>query len=111
VLNQSGEVDWCNPAAGELLGVDWPRDHGIELVNLVRHPDLRNGLEELKEGFQYLRITSPLDDRSLELSMLPYGKKHLRLILVRDLTLPGITPTVLSEEWHLSVEAEEVRVH
>ena len=89
VLNQRGEVDWCNPAAGDLLGIDWPQDQGRELVNLVRHPDLRKGLEQ-EEGFQCLRISSPQNDHILEISMLPYSNKRLRLILVRDLTSPQV---------------------
>jgi hypothetical protein len=76
----------------------------MKLVNLVRHPDLRKGLEQ-EEGFQHLRLTSPLDDRSLEVSMLPYGKKHLRLILVRDLTLHPLAPTVPPGD-RCSIDAE-----
>jgi hypothetical protein len=77
----------------------------MKLVNLVRHPDLRKGLEQ-EEGFQHLRLTSPQDDRSLEVSMLPYGKKRLRLILVRDITLHPLVPTALPGKQCYSIDTE-----
>jgi hypothetical protein len=60
-----------------------------------------------QEGFQHLRLASPVDDRPLEVSVLPYGTKHLRLMLVRDLTLPA----ALSEELRRPVGPAEVRLH
>ncbi len=109
VLGQRGEVDWCNPAAGELLGVDWPRDRGRELANLVRQPNLCKELEQGKDA-RHLRIPSPIDDNPLEISILPYSNNGLRLVLVRDLrVVVPANATQLSEP--LGMLGDRGRLH
>ncbi len=86
VVGDNGQVEWCNPGATDLLGVNWPRDQGLELANLVRHPDLRYCLQRREDAQQQLQIISPVDGRSLWVTVLPYGRKKLRLLLVREVS-------------------------
>jgi two-component system phosphate regulon response regulator PhoB len=38
ILTQSGAIEWCNDAAGTLLGLQYPRDRGQPVLNLLRWP-------------------------------------------------------------------------
>lgn len=38
ILSQSGAIEWCNGAAGNLLGLQYPRDQGQPILNLLRWP-------------------------------------------------------------------------
>lgn len=38
ILTQSGAIEWCNGAAGNLLGLQYPRDRGQPVLNLLRWP-------------------------------------------------------------------------
>jgi two-component system phosphate regulon sensor histidine kinase PhoR len=38
ILTQSGAIEWCNDAAGTLLGLQHPRDRGQPVLNLLRWP-------------------------------------------------------------------------
>lgn len=38
ILTQNGAIEWCNGAAGGLLGLQYPRDRGQPVLNLLRWP-------------------------------------------------------------------------
>lgn len=38
ILTQNGAIEWCNGAAGQLLGLHYPRDRGQPVLNLLRWP-------------------------------------------------------------------------
>jgi two-component system phosphate regulon sensor histidine kinase PhoR len=38
ILTQNGAIEWCNDAAGQLLGLQYPRDRGQPVLNLLRWP-------------------------------------------------------------------------
>lgn len=39
ILTQAGAIEWCNEAARRLLGLEYPRDRGQLILNLVRLPE------------------------------------------------------------------------
>lgn len=39
ILTQSGAIEWCNGAAAGLLGLQYPRDRGQPVLNLLRWPE------------------------------------------------------------------------
>ena len=86
LLDAHDHIEWCNPIAGEYLGLDEQRDLGQPLVNLVRHPDLAAYLEqgEYAEPLT-LRLTRG-GGRVLSLAIIPYGEAQ-KLLLASDITL------------------------
>ena len=38
ILTHNGAIEWCNGAAGPLLGLQYPRDRGQPVLNLLRWP-------------------------------------------------------------------------
>lgn len=87
VLGENSEIEWANEKAREYIGVQWPKDNGLRLPNLVRYPKLIKYLNssesELEKG---LRIASPIDSElMLEIRISGYGETQ-QLLVARDIT-------------------------
>jgi two-component system phosphate regulon sensor histidine kinase PhoR len=85
ILTQRGEIEWANVTAQVLLGIDFPRDAGMRLSNLLRDPELVAYLE----GGDYaepVEMDSPEStDRRVSIQVIPYGSNQ-KLIMARDVT-------------------------
>jgi two-component system phosphate regulon sensor histidine kinase PhoR len=85
ILSEYDEIEWANPPAARLLGVEYPRDRGIRLVNLVRDPAF-NEYFARADFSEPLDLDSPADPASaVSLQIVPFGVR-LKLILGRDIT-------------------------
>ena len=87
ILDPSGRVDWCNPAAGNLLGIEWPGSQGRLLTALAPDPMLA---EYLDGGHFTLPqvITSPSNPAiilSIFITRLQHDAGRLMLV-ARDIT-------------------------
>lgn len=85
ILSQDDEIEWANRAAERLLGIHWPRDHKLRIVNLLRSPDFTAYLEtgEFQEALQ---IASPaVPDYTISVLIVPYGSSQ-KLLIGRDIT-------------------------
>jgi len=88
VLGSNDRIDWANRRALEYLGVDWPRDKGQRIGNLLRDPKLINLLQvtSIEHPDDRLELSLPQkEDRLLEFRMVPYGRDQ-RLLVARDIT-------------------------
>ncbi len=86
LMGKSGEVEWCNPAAQRMLGLYWPKCMGRTLVSDIQHPVLK---EYLTRGNfnRPIEFPSPVNKAViLSLRVTPFGKKHQKLLLARDIT-------------------------
>ncbi|MCG8428881.1 MAG: phosphate regulon sensor histidine kinase PhoR [Chromatiales bacterium] len=85
VIDSSGEMEWWNVPASEMLGLNRKRDKGRKIDQVITD---RVFLKYLAEG-DYLRpiqIPAPVDSGiSLEVRVVPYGKGK-RLLQARDIT-------------------------
>lgn len=74
ILTQSGAIEWSNDAARALLGLEYPRDRGQPILNLVRLPEfhdyflagdfsepLQVGLKEAQPRFLQMEVTTFAD--------------------------------------------------
>jgi two-component system phosphate regulon sensor histidine kinase PhoR len=86
ILTTTGEIQWFNEAAENLLGLQSPRDLGQRIDNLIRDPGFRKFLYA-KNRKEELRLTSSLD-KSVTFScrLINYGKENL-LLTVRDVSI------------------------
>ncbi len=85
VLRGMGEMQWWNAMAARYLGLEWPRDQGQRIANLLRHPVFS---EFLARGDWHgsVKVPSPLDEHLvLEIRIVPYGQER-KLLLARDVT-------------------------
>lgn len=87
VLGPNGEIEWANAPAAGYLGIHWPRDINHRIANLVRHPALREALEQTPyEEERGLEIQAPdLPELQLSLLIVPFGAER-RLLVARDIT-------------------------
>jgi two-component system phosphate regulon sensor histidine kinase PhoR len=85
ILSQDDEIEWANPSARHLFGVDFPGDTGLRLSNLVRDPDFADYLIN-SDYAEPLEMRSPADSEiSLSLQIIPFGSRQ-KLVLARDIT-------------------------
>lgn len=86
IIDQHAGVEWCNPAAADLLGVSWPQAAGRNLTQIVRNPVFKEYLDE-PDQVHPLEFTSPVDQtKVLSAYATPFGKKHQRLLIARNIT-------------------------
>lgn len=84
-LSEHEEIEWANPSAATLLGVDYPRDRGMRLANLLRDPDFTRYLYHA-DFSEPLEMDSPASPHLMvSLQIVPFGAR-LKLILARDIT-------------------------
>lgn len=85
MVDADGAIDWMNLAAQRLLGLQFPRDRGRPLLNLIRQP-------QFKEYFQQSDFQSPLEielgdgsERHVRIEVTHFGFGD-RLVFFRDVT-------------------------
>ncbi len=84
-LSEHEEIEWANPSAATLLGVDYPRDRGMRLVNLLRDPEFTRYLQQA-DFADPLELDSPANPQfAVSLQIVPFSAR-LKLILARDIT-------------------------
>jgi two-component system phosphate regulon sensor histidine kinase PhoR len=87
LINRSNRIEWCNPAASNLLEVDWPLVRGSKFTDILASPEVTGYLR--RADFSQPLEFSPSNNNTLILSMLitPFGKKrYQRLVVLTDIT-------------------------
>jgi len=85
ILSQHNVIEWINPVASSLLGINYPQDAGQKINNLIRHPSFQRYL--IKNKFSK-SITLPAPDNAdntLTMQIIPFGYKQ-KMIFCRDIT-------------------------
>lgn len=86
ILGRRGDIQWANPAASSLLGIHWPQMAGQPLNVILGHPVVTEYLTNSDHG-RSLELASPVNQTViLSLSVTPFGRKHQRLVVARDIT-------------------------
>lgn len=86
ILNECGEIEWANEASRPLLGLQWPRDAGQRLSNLIRHPDFIELMQLGSKVSGTLELSSPVNSAlHLNIRIMPYSEGR-RLLVVQDVT-------------------------
>ncbi|MEQ1592829.1 MAG: phosphate regulon sensor histidine kinase PhoR [Thiobacillaceae bacterium] len=85
ILNQNEQIEWCNPASRNFLGLDCDRDRGQYIRYLLRQAHFQEFFDA-NDYAQRLTCKSPLDrGMTLSLQMVPFGKSK-KLLIARDIT-------------------------
>lgn len=86
ILNEYGEIEWANEASRRLLGLQWPRDAGQRLSNLIRHPDFIELMQLGSKVSGTLELSSSVNSAlHLNIRIMPYSEGR-RLLVVQDIT-------------------------
>jgi len=86
VLDEHDRIEWCNPVAENLFGLDNHRDRHQQITNLIRNPQFVDYLEQgsFNEPLT-LRIARTDAEVVLSIQLVPYGGSD-KLLLTRDIT-------------------------
>ena len=87
ILQLDGKIEWFNPAAQHLLGLQDPKDIKQNISNLIRHPDFQHYFSQA-EFFtgQELNMASPLNpELTLNIRINTFGSNEL-LLSARDIS-------------------------
>ena len=85
LINQDFIIQWSNPAAARLLGIQIELDWGNRLDNLIRSSEL-HALLAAGETDKKIRLHSPLDEQIILQAHLVSVQKNLLLFNVRDIS-------------------------
>lgn len=84
VLNEHNEIDWANKASLEYLNIDYKKDRGYRIDNLLRFPELQEFLSKNKP--EAIEISLPQSkDHQLALQLIPLQKK-MKLLIAEDIS-------------------------
>ena len=86
VLDEHDRIEWCNPRAEHLFGLNSQRDRHQQITNLIRNPQFVGYLEQgsFTEPLT-LRVTRADSEAVLSIQLVPYGGSD-KLLLTRDVT-------------------------
>ena len=85
LINQDFIIQWSNPAATRLLGIQTQTDWGNRLDNLIRSSEL-NTLLRNGDTDKEIRLNSPIDSNMILQAHLVPVQKNLYLFNVRDIS-------------------------
>jgi two-component system, OmpR family, phosphate regulon sensor histidine kinase PhoR len=85
MINNRGGLEWWNPAAEQLIGLQTPKDKQQLVINLIREPAFIDYFNKAKFN-RPLKLNSPANPANmLEFQITTFGAGE-RLMLVRDIS-------------------------
>lgn len=85
LVDPQGNIEWSNAAAEDLLGLQYPRDRGQAILNLLRQP-IFNSYFSTGHFSSRLRMECPTDSRRQLLVEITTFGRGSRLLFARDVT-------------------------
>jgi two-component system phosphate regulon sensor histidine kinase PhoR len=86
ILQENGEIEWWNDAAVQLLNLNYPKDVGQRITNLLRYPNFIR-YYNLTDKPKNIKLQSPVDEQKIiTIRIVPYGNNQ-QLLMIRDVTL------------------------
>ncbi len=85
IIDAHGDIAWANASASDLLGIEFPRDRGQQLLSLVRSPSFHRYFMEVDHGAPLREMAGEGEERCLQYEVSAFGNGD-RLIFVRDIT-------------------------
>jgi len=105
VLNQRKEIEWSNKAAKKLLDIEYTRDRGQHIGNLIRDPEFQQCLQYKKHDINdlTLKLCSPQSPAHIVLRFIPFGKGEYLLTacdMSQQLNLQRMRETFVANASH-----------
>lgn len=85
ILSQFNKIEWVNPAACSLLGINLQKDTGQKINNLIRNPGFQTYLLQNKFSNSITLPAPATPDKTLTMQIIPFGQKQ-KMIFCRDIT-------------------------
>ncbi|MEY4014576.1 MAG: phosphate regulon sensor histidine kinase PhoR, partial [Pseudomonadota bacterium] len=84
-LDDHHQITYASRRAALHLNLRVPDDYGRNILNLLRHPDFSEYLEQNQWSEPVTLTGVPGDGRTLQVQLIPYGERE-QLLLTRDVT-------------------------
>jgi two-component system, OmpR family, phosphate regulon sensor histidine kinase PhoR len=85
ILDDRGNIDWCNPTAERHFGLALKQDRGTDISYLVRRPDFAAYLSSQNYSEPLIIRGTRNQDMVLAIQLVPYDNEQ-KLIMSRDIT-------------------------
>jgi two-component system phosphate regulon sensor histidine kinase PhoR len=85
MVNEAGQIEWCNPAAETQFDISNQRDQGQRLSYLVRQVQFTEYLVANHYGEPLVMKSARNADLTLSIQLIPFGDRQ-KLLLSRDVT-------------------------
>ncbi len=85
MINQAGQIEWCNPTAENQFDISNQRDLGQRLSYLVRQGQFTEYLAANHYGEPLVMKSARNADLTLSIQLIPFGDRQ-KLLLSRDIT-------------------------
>jgi len=86
IIDRNDLIQWSNPAARPMLGLEWPQDRGQAIKQLIPQPEL-HAYMAAGDFAQPIEFDSPgHHGLRLSLQVTRFGRKRQRLVLATDVT-------------------------
>jgi two-component system phosphate regulon sensor histidine kinase PhoR len=89
IIDRNDRIQWSNPAARPMLGLEWPQDRGQAIKQLIPKPEL-HAYMAAGQFAQPIEFDSPghhgHHGHRLSLLVTRFGRKRQRLVLATDIT-------------------------
>lgn len=86
ILSRDNHIEWNNPAARKLLGLNWLKSTGKPITDIIPGQRFHDYMAA-REFDEPLETSAPTaDGRHLSIQVTRFGKKRQRLLIARDIT-------------------------
>ncbi|MFN3543380.1 MAG: phosphate regulon sensor histidine kinase PhoR [Thiobacillus sp.] len=85
ILGSNDQIEWCNPASREFLGLDCERDRGQFIRYLMRQANFLEFLDAADYSKRLVCKSPRNRERTLSIELVPFGEGK-KLLVARDIT-------------------------
>lgn len=92
LLDESNQIEWCNPSAERQFGIDNERDRGQFITYLLRATQFSQYMQDQNYGEPLILRANP-NSLVLSIQLIPFGDRQ-KLLISRDITQMDRVETV-----------------
>ena len=86
LIDDAGKIEWANVNAFQLLGIEWPRDRGVRVIDLLREPEISDLLADASPPTHGIEVSlANRREQTLNIQCLRYTEV-LRMVIARDVS-------------------------
>lgn len=86
LIDGRGKIEWANPNANTVLGIQWPSDSGVRFSDLIRHPEVEQLINVGGDESGVVISSLRKQDQTISVKCVRYTDR-LRMIIARDVSL------------------------
>lgn len=86
LIDDHGQIEWANQKSDALLNIQWPRDRGVRIGDLLRDPDLAKLLDPASTQEAGIEVLLPANrHQTINFKCVRYTEQQ-RMVIARDVS-------------------------